>query len=127
MTTTSPTTTGPDFISLQVRDLAASAAFYEDALGLCRLPATNPEAVLFSDGNVTFAVRTPLPGVDLDAHDRLGAGIALWFTTQDAGAVHDRLLAAGTEIVQAPFTGPFGIQFTLRDPDGYLITVHSQV
>ena len=35
-------TTGPDFVSLQVRDLEASAAFYAEAVGLPRLPATNP-------------------------------------------------------------------------------------
>ena len=31
--------TGPDFISLQVRDLESSAAFYEQYLGLVRNPA----------------------------------------------------------------------------------------
>jgi catechol 2,3-dioxygenase-like lactoylglutathione lyase family enzyme len=31
--------TGPDFISLQVRDLERSAAFYERYLGLKRSPA----------------------------------------------------------------------------------------
>ena len=31
--------TGPDFISLQARDLVASQAFYERYLGLVRSPA----------------------------------------------------------------------------------------
>ena len=37
--------TGPDFISLQVRDLESSAAFYERYLGLVRNPAGPPHAV----------------------------------------------------------------------------------
>ena len=39
---------GPDFVSLQVRDLAASAAFYEQHLSLTRLPVPNPDAVVFA-------------------------------------------------------------------------------
>ena len=39
--------TGPDFISLQVRDLERSAAFYEKYLGLKRSDAGPPHAVVF--------------------------------------------------------------------------------
>ena len=39
--------TGPDFISLQVRDLERSAAFYEQYLGLKRSDAGPPHAVVF--------------------------------------------------------------------------------
>jgi hypothetical protein len=38
--------TGPDFISLQAGDLAASQAFYEQYLGLVRSPAGPPHAVV---------------------------------------------------------------------------------
>ena len=61
------TTTGPDFVSFQVRDREASARFYEETIGLTRLPAANPTAVVFAaGGGVAFAVRDPFPGVDLD-------------------------------------------------------------
>jgi catechol 2,3-dioxygenase-like lactoylglutathione lyase family enzyme len=53
--------TGPDFISLQVRDLESSAAFYERYLGLVRNPAGPPHAVVFGTKPVAFAVRDPLP------------------------------------------------------------------
>jgi hypothetical protein len=52
--------TGPDFISLQVRDLESSAAFYEQYLGLVRNPAGPPHAVVFDTKPVAFAVRDPL-------------------------------------------------------------------
>ena len=39
------TALGPDFISLQVRDLEASAAFYTEHLGLVRAPVSPEHAV----------------------------------------------------------------------------------
>lgn len=119
-------TSGPDFVSFQVRDREASARFYEESIGLTRLPAPNPAAAVFSTGGVAFAVRDPFPGVDLDAPSQLGAGIGIWFHNDDTEALHARLLAEGVPIVQEPFEGPFGLQFSLRDPDGYIVTIHSK-
>ncbi|GAA4168182.1 VOC family protein [Gryllotalpicola koreensis] len=118
-------TGGPDFVSFQVRDIDAAAEFYEKAVGLNPLPAPNPHARVFSTGEVTFAVRTPIPGVDLDAIEQLGAGIAVWFSSDDVAGVRQRVGDAGAEIVQEPFEGPFGTTFSFRDPDGYIVTVHS--
>ena len=75
-------TTGPDFVSFQVRDLPASADFYERLVGLARIPAPNPDAAVFSSGTTSFAVRRPMPGVDLDAHAQLGAGVGAATTVQ---------------------------------------------
>ena len=72
------TVTGPDFIALQVGDLERSAEFYENALGLRRAPASPPGAVLFTTTPIPFAVREPLPGVDLSETPRPGLGVALW-------------------------------------------------
>ncbi|RGE21521.1 VOC family protein [Leucobacter sp. wl10] len=120
------TSLGLDFVSFQVRDREASARFYEETIGLRRLPIPNPHAVAFSAGRATFAVRDALPGVDLDALGRLGAGIAVWLHVEDAAGVHARLLAEGVEIVQEPFEGPFGLTFSFRDPDGYAVTLHAR-
>ena len=120
------TTSGPDFVSFQVRDREASARFYEELVGLRRLAAPNPAAAVFSAGDgATFAVRDPLPGLDLDATDRLGVGVSVWFPADDVTGVHARLVAAGVPIVQEPFEGPFGTQLSFRDPDGYVVTVHA--
>lgn len=125
MTTDTTGIAGPDFVSFQVRDLAASADFYERVVGLTRLPAPNPQAAVFSRGGTSFAVRTPLPGVDLDAGP-LGLGVGVWFHDPDAGALHERLAAQGVAIVQEPFESPFGTTFSFRDLDGYVVTVHSK-
>ncbi|WP_199440217.1 VOC family protein [Umezawaea beigongshangensis] len=120
------TVTGPDFIALQVRDLDRAAAFYEDLLGLDRAPAGPPGAVVFTTTPVPFALRDPLPGVDLDAVERPGPGVALWLHATDAQALHDRLDAAGVPIATPPFDGPFGRTFTFTDLDGYAVTIHDR-
>jgi predicted enzyme related to lactoylglutathione lyase len=120
------TVTGPDFIALQVRDLDRAAAFYETHLGLHRAPVSPPHAVVF-DTVPAFAVREPLPGVDLDAaRPRPGVGVVLWLGADDAQALHDALVQAGVAIPGPPFDGPFGRTFTFTDPDGYAVTVHDR-
>lgn len=118
--------TGPDFISIQVRDLERSAAFYEQHLGLTRSPKGPPHAVVFDTEPVAFAVRGVVPGIDLDSAPQPGLGMALWLHATDVQDIHDALAAAGTSITSAPVDGPFGRTFTFADPDGYLITIHDQ-
>lgn len=118
---------GPDFISLQVRDLERSAAFYEQHLGLARSKAGPPHAVVFDTHPVSFAVREPVPGTNLDSVPQPGEGIALWLRATDAQQLHDDLAARGTPITSAPVDGPFGRTFTFADPDGYRITIHDGV
>jgi predicted enzyme related to lactoylglutathione lyase len=118
--------TGPDFISLQVRDLERSAVFYERYLGLKRSDAGPPHAVVFDTKPIAFAVRDVVPGVDLDAIAQPGQGMALWLHAPDAQGIHDALAAVGTTIVSAPVDGPFGRTFTFADPDGYQVTLHDR-
>ncbi|HEV7978590.1 VOC family protein [Amycolatopsis sp.] len=121
------TVTGPDFLALQVRDLDRAAEFYETRLGLRRLPAGPPGAVVFDTAPVPFAVREPLPGTDLDAASpRPGLGVSLWLHADNAQALHDQLAAADVPIAAAPVDGPFGRTFTFSDPDGYAITIHDR-
>ena len=114
---------GPDFISLQVRDIDAAAAFYEERVGLRRAPASPPHAVVFATEPIAFAVRESVPDTDLDA-GQPGLGIAIWVKVDVAQALHDQLAAQGVAIVTAPFDGPFGRTFAVSDLDGYVITIH---
>jgi catechol 2,3-dioxygenase-like lactoylglutathione lyase family enzyme len=114
---------GPDFISLQVRDLDASRRFYTEHLGLSPASRNPPGAVVFETTPVPFAIRTPL--VDLSASERLGWGVSIWLACDDADVFHDRLAAAGIVIVAPPQDGPFGRFFSFQDPDGYTVTLHT--
>jgi predicted enzyme related to lactoylglutathione lyase len=114
---------GPDFVSLQVRDLDTAAAFYEERLGLRRAPASPPGAAVFASEPIPFAVRELLPATDLDA-GQPGLGIAVWVKVDAAQVLHDQLTEHGVGIVTAPFDGPFGRTFAVSDPDGYVITIH---
>lgn len=118
--------TGPDFISLQVRDLAASQEFYENFLGLVRSPAGPPHAVVFATTPIAFAVRDIVDDAVRDAATAPGVGVALWLHANDVQDIHDALVAAGHEIVTPPIDGPFGRTFTFADPDGYRVTLHDR-
>ncbi|SEF35059.1 hypothetical protein SAMN05421837_107710 [Amycolatopsis pretoriensis] len=118
--------TGPDFISLQARDLTASQAFYERYLGLVRSPAGPPHAVVFETKPIAFALRDVVPGTDLASAARPGIGAAIWLHATDVQAIHDTLAGDGHEIVAAPIDGPFGRTFTFADPDGYHVTLHDR-
>ena len=113
---------GPDFMVLQVRDLAASQQYYAEAVGLELAPRSQPNAVVFNTAPIPFAIRTP--HVDLDASSTLGWGTALWFKADDADALHASLVARGVTIVLPLQDGPFGRMFSFADPDGYVIAVH---
>lgn len=118
--------TGPDFISLQVRDLDASQKFYEQYLGLVRSPAGPPHAVVFQTAPIAFAVRGVVPGTDLDSVPQPGIGAAVWLHATDVQVIHDALISDGHRIVAAPIDGPFGRTFTFADPDGYHVTLHDR-
>lgn len=118
--------TGPDFISIQTRDLDASQVFYEKYLGLVRSQTGPPHAVVFDTKPIAFALRDVIPGTDLASAARPGIGAAIWLHANDVQAIHDALAADGHTIVSAPIDGPFGRTFTFADPDGYEVTLHDR-
>ena len=121
------TSVGPDFVALQVRDLEKSAQFYEQRLGLQRSPRHLDDAIVFNTHPIPFAVRKPLPGVDLDVTSPYpGTGVALWIYVPNSQQLFDELEEYGVK-VETPFNEtPFGTAFSLRDPDGYLLTIHDK-
>ncbi|MCQ4087800.1 VOC family protein [Saccharibacillus sp. JS10] len=117
---------GPDFISLQVSNVEDSAQFYQNYLGLVRSESGPPHAVVFDTKPITFALRTLLPGTELGSGNKPGLGVALWLYAPDTQEIHDKLSAAGVTITSPPTDGPFGRSFAFVDPDGYLVTLHTQ-
>ena len=114
---------GPDFISLQVRDISASRAFYTEMLGLEVDPRfTAPDFVLFESNSIPFALRQA--GTNVGEAQQPGWGVTLWIDCDNVNELHSKLEAAGATILQQPYDSPFGRAFVFADPDGYRITVN---
>lgn len=116
---------GPGFVGLQVRDVAAAADFYEHKIGLVRDPQPFPKAVAFLTSPIPFAIteRPPTANTDTAA---LGGGIAVWFKAADGQAAYEELSKAGVTILRPPYDGPFGRTFVFADLDGYSIIVYER-
>jgi predicted enzyme related to lactoylglutathione lyase len=114
---------GPSFLALQVRDLEVSRAFYVEQVGFTPIPQSPPGAIIFDTKPTPLAIRTPL--VDLEATSKLGWGVSVWIAATDADVLHQQLVDAGVSIVLPPADGPFGRFFAFRDPDGYVLTMHT--
>jgi len=114
---------GPSFIALQVRDLATSAAFYDDVYGFTKEERNPPGAVVFSTKPIALALREPLQ--PLPESGALGTGVVLWVACDDADAFHDLIVERGGKVLSPLKDGPFGRFFVASDPDGYAITFHT--
>ncbi len=114
---------GPDFISLQVRDLAASRAFYIDLLGFTEDPNFKaPGFVLFNTTTIPFGISEAR--VNLDEAPNLGWGVTLWIDSDTVDGLYATMVTAGATIIKEPFDSPFGRALIFADPDGYQITIN---
>lgn len=114
---------GPDFIALQVRDLAKSRKFYVEIFGFEASPHCPPGAVIFKTSPIPLALREPLRA--LPEVGPLGVGMVLWIACANADALHDLIVERGGAILSPLADGPFGRFFVAGDPDGYAITFHT--
>jgi predicted enzyme related to lactoylglutathione lyase len=114
---------GPDFISLQVRNLSASRTFYTELLGLTIDERFNtPDFVLLDTNTIPFALSEAK--VNLDEAPHPGWGVTLWIDCDHVNELHAKMETAGATIIQQPYDGPFGRTFVFADPDGYRITAN---
>jgi len=112
---------GPDFITLLVSDLETSYKFYNEKIGLNESSEKQPNAHAFSTKPCGLAIRQ---SADRRKIDNPGQGIIVWLRASDATALHNDLKKAGVLIVEDLRTSPFGMTFSFKDPDGYVLTVH---
>ena len=112
---------GPDFITLLVSDLDASYKFYKEQLGLSESSEKQPNAHAFDTRPCPFAIRQSAERVKVQSP---GQGIIIWLRTSDATALYNELKGRAVPIVDALRKSPFGMTFSFKDPDGYVMTVH---
>src|SRR5579859_5264379 len=114
---------GPDFISLQVRNLSVSRAFYLDVLGFTEDTSFSaPDFVLFDTNSIPFGLSAATGS--LDEVPQPGLGVTLWIDCDNVDELHAKMVAAGATVIKPPFESPFGRALIFVDPDGYRITVN---
>ena len=124
---TAPLQAKPLNPGITCNDLQRSLQFYTEGLGFEVVRKGD------KDGKLQFAMLKAgdaLMGIGQDdfakGRDRVkGVGVRFWINTaQDVTTVADRVKAAGFTLDSEPAPLPWGpMGFTLKDPDGYLITV----
>lgn len=107
-------------ILLRPADRNRSRRFYRDTLGLAVYrefgDADDPELVFFLGTS-----HLELSGVGDGTAAR---NLALWIQVRDLAAEHQRLKAAGVEIVREPEQEPWGLlEMWIADPDGVRIVL----
>ncbi len=117
---------------LAVAEVEPSVAFYRDLLGFAveALYDDPPYATLSRAGmRLSLAEQghpaEDRPGVAMVAPpDPSRAAVVLVLEVADCLAVHERLAAAGADVLAPPYSPPWGgHRFFVRDPDGYLVEV----
>jgi len=94
---------GPDFISLQVRNFAASRTFYIEILGLAVDPRFDtPDFVLFDTNSIPFALSQAK--VNLDEAPQPGLGVTLWIDCDHVDDLHAKRFDAelGADALEGP-------------------------
>ena len=112
---------GPDFITLLVSNLEASYKFYKEQIGLNESSETLPNAHAFDTKPCGLAIRQSL---DSRKVENPGQGIIIWLRTLDATSLHNELKERAVPIVADLRKSPFGMTFSFKDPDGYIMAVH---
>jgi len=107
-------------ILLRPADLGRSLEFYRDVLGL----AVYREFGTTADPGVVFFLGTGLLEVSgRDAHAP-GRSLQIWLQVRNVDAEHERLAAAGVQVLRPPVTEPWGlIEMWIADPDGIRIVL----
>src|SRR5438093_5428868 len=117
----------PLFVTLSVYDPAASARWYQEALGFQHvhiIPGRRGEPALIHLRWAKYAdllLRRAAP----DAAAARGAGVTLSFTVAEGSvdALAERAHRHGARIVSEPKNRPWNARdFSVADPDGYVLT-----
>jgi catechol 2,3-dioxygenase-like lactoylglutathione lyase family enzyme len=122
---------------LQVADIGAARSWYERVLGLVAGHGGDEYEMLF--GGEPFATPMLLQLHRWDAHEHgilgspdvpIGNGMSLWFEVADDAALEERwssATAASAPVLSEPAWNPNAHhhEFTVTDPDGYVVVVHS--
>jgi catechol 2,3-dioxygenase-like lactoylglutathione lyase family enzyme len=116
---------------IAVADVASSCKWYQTLFGQ---PSTSPAhdywgQILDSDGTVLLCLHAwgahEHPSLTSPAHGTPGNGLLLFFRVDDVDAALERARGLVTHFEDEPNVNPATQtkEFSLRDPDGYYVTI----
>jgi uncharacterized glyoxalase superfamily protein PhnB len=118
---------GNTSISITVKDLQKSAAWYCDVVGFGIERTVEREGKLIivslKAGNVRISLNQDDGAKGWDRIKGLGFSINIW-TTEDIDTIANRIKANGGTLASEPVDAPWGARFfRLTDPDGFKLAV----
>jgi predicted enzyme related to lactoylglutathione lyase len=114
---------------IAVKDVALSAAWYEQVFGLRNAHGGNDFAVLASDDSEVVLCLHKWGAHEhptmTDPSVVAGNGLLLYFRTENMNKIRQNLEQIGGNIEEDVHLNPNSLknEFSLRDPDGYYLTV----
>ncbi len=107
-----------------VRDVAATADYYEKVLGFRRdyLAGSPPEfAIMSRDGLPLMLRRVPEPE-RICPNEKQGGSWDVFFWVRDVREVFKEMREAGAQVVYAPVMQEYGVEeMAIRDLDGHVL------
>jgi uncharacterized glyoxalase superfamily protein PhnB len=118
---------GTTSVSITVKDLQKSAAWYRDVVGfgVDRTYERDGRLVLVAlkAGDVRISLNQDDGAKGWDRVKGLGFSISVW-TTEDIDGIANRIKASGGRLDSEPVDAPWGARFfRLTDPDGFKLAV----
>ncbi len=118
---------------LVVKDVAASSEWYRQLLELESAHGGDEFEMLMSEkGELLLMLHHPEleehPGLETPGQASAGAGVLLYFSVSNLNDVFARAQDMSVEVLTEPEYNPkaHAVEFTARDPDGYLLAVSEQ-
>jgi catechol 2,3-dioxygenase-like lactoylglutathione lyase family enzyme len=108
-----------------VKDVAASAAYYERVFGFRRESAAGspPEFAIVTRDGLPIMLRLVPASQEVMPNERQGGTWDVFFWVQDVRALHAELTASGADVVYGPIVQQAYQmeEFAVRDRDGYVL------
>ena len=116
MTTQQAIATGIDTIFLEVADTARSVRFYREALGVVFDVDPDDGSASARVGDANLVIHSDLA----PRQGKRGDGVTVYFAVADGALAFDEFRLRGLEpSEEEPVEKPWGLEFTIKDPDGY--------
>jgi catechol 2,3-dioxygenase-like lactoylglutathione lyase family enzyme len=114
-----------NFVLFYVKSPAASAAFYENMLGLKPVEQSPGFAMFVMPGGFKLGLWLD-SAIEPAANGKVGGAEIMFDCETDAevDAAHADWSAKGIDILQTPTLKEFGYTFTAADPDGHRLRVY---